>query len=197
LGRYYDPTTGQFLNVDPLVDETGQPYAYTGDDPVNGTDPLGLASKCGCEKLAQSIESQTNLVKKRYYQMVEDKRGEFGENPPTSGTTASGHLNAYAQAQQGLQNLLDDWSGNGCGDGGTPAPVNAYDWAYQPAPRSLPTTALGPGAGGSAYSGNGPPSTEGFFQGAGSLHITPTEVGGGLLGLVLIGAIVILAPVGA
>jgi RHS repeat-associated protein len=40
--RYYDPATGQFLTVDPLVDETGQPYAYTGDDPVNGTDPLGL-----------------------------------------------------------------------------------------------------------------------------------------------------------
>jgi RHS repeat-associated protein len=41
IGRYYDPGTGQFLNVDPLVDETGQPYAYTGDDPVNGTDPSG------------------------------------------------------------------------------------------------------------------------------------------------------------
>jgi Bacterial EndoU nuclease len=26
------------------VDETGQPYAYTGDDPVNGTDPLGLCN---------------------------------------------------------------------------------------------------------------------------------------------------------
>ena len=25
-----------------MVDENGQPYAYTGDDPVNGTDPLGL-----------------------------------------------------------------------------------------------------------------------------------------------------------
>lgn len=41
-GRYYDPATGQFLNVDPLVDETGQAYAYTGDDPVNATDPLGF-----------------------------------------------------------------------------------------------------------------------------------------------------------
>ena len=39
LGAYYDPATGQFLSVDPLVDETGQPYAYTGDDPVNGVDP--------------------------------------------------------------------------------------------------------------------------------------------------------------
>ena len=42
VGRYYDPGTGQFLSVDPDVAETGQPYAYTGDDPVNGTDPLGL-----------------------------------------------------------------------------------------------------------------------------------------------------------
>jgi hypothetical protein len=32
------------VNVDPLVDETGQPYPYTGDDPVNGVDPSGLIS---------------------------------------------------------------------------------------------------------------------------------------------------------
>jgi hypothetical protein len=30
------------LSVDPDVAQTGQPYAYTGDDPVNGADPLGL-----------------------------------------------------------------------------------------------------------------------------------------------------------
>ena len=45
VGRYYDPTTGQFITVDPLVDETGAPYSYTGDDPVDATDPLGLC--CG------------------------------------------------------------------------------------------------------------------------------------------------------
>jgi hypothetical protein len=28
--------------VDPDVAETGQPYAYTGDNPLNSTDPLGL-----------------------------------------------------------------------------------------------------------------------------------------------------------
>jgi RHS repeat-associated protein len=44
IGRYYDPTTGQFLSIDPDVAETGQPYAYTGDDPVNGVDPLGLCT---------------------------------------------------------------------------------------------------------------------------------------------------------
>jgi uncharacterized protein RhaS with RHS repeats len=41
IGRYYDPSTGQFITVDPLVDQTGQPYAYAGGDPVNDSDPDG------------------------------------------------------------------------------------------------------------------------------------------------------------
>ncbi|MCU1493585.1 MAG: hypothetical protein JWO62_1349, partial [Acidimicrobiaceae bacterium] len=43
VNRYYDPGTGQFLSVDPLVDQTGLPYGYTGGNPVNGVDPLGLS----------------------------------------------------------------------------------------------------------------------------------------------------------
>ena len=43
VNRYYDPSTGQFLSVDPLVGITDQPYQYVGGDPVNLTDPTGLA----------------------------------------------------------------------------------------------------------------------------------------------------------
>ena len=43
IHRYYDPTTGQFLQVDPLVAQTDQPFSYANDDPVNGSDPSGLA----------------------------------------------------------------------------------------------------------------------------------------------------------
>ena len=43
VNRYYDSSTGQFLSVDPLVDLTDQPYQYVGGDPINGSDPLGLA----------------------------------------------------------------------------------------------------------------------------------------------------------
>jgi RHS repeat-associated protein len=39
--RYYDPTTEQFLSVDPDVASTGEPYAFTAGDPVNATDPSG------------------------------------------------------------------------------------------------------------------------------------------------------------
>ncbi len=47
--RYYDPTTGQFINRDPLVTLTEEPYTYAGDNPVNYTDPTGLASVFGIE----------------------------------------------------------------------------------------------------------------------------------------------------
>lgn len=40
--RYYDPATAQFLTRDPLEDETGQPYSYAGDDPIDYEDPSGL-----------------------------------------------------------------------------------------------------------------------------------------------------------
>jgi hypothetical protein len=47
VGGYYDPSTDQFLSVDPEVASTGQPYAFTRDDPLNQTDPLGLSGSAG------------------------------------------------------------------------------------------------------------------------------------------------------
>ncbi|WP_308200003.1 RHS repeat-associated core domain-containing protein [Actinotalea sp. C106] len=40
--RYYDPTTANFLTLDPLLDLTKDPYAYTRGNPLQYTDPLGL-----------------------------------------------------------------------------------------------------------------------------------------------------------
>jgi hypothetical protein len=60
------------LSVDPLVAETGQPYAFTGDDPLNATDPLGLfcifghvSSKknSGCRGSAE-VKKAVKVVKK-------------------------------------------------------------------------------------------------------------------------------------
>jgi RHS repeat-associated protein len=43
--RVYDPTTAQFLTVDPAVGVTRAPYNYAGDNPVNHRDPTGLSAE--------------------------------------------------------------------------------------------------------------------------------------------------------
>jgi RHS repeat-associated protein len=43
--RVYDPSTAQFLSVDPAVALTREPYAYGGDNPVNRHDPDGLSAE--------------------------------------------------------------------------------------------------------------------------------------------------------
>ena len=40
--RYYDPTTAQFISIDPLVGITKSGYGYSGNDPINNSDPSGL-----------------------------------------------------------------------------------------------------------------------------------------------------------
>jgi RHS repeat-associated protein len=47
--RYYDPSSGRFLTVDPVDGDPSDPqsynsYAYAGNDPVNRNDPTGLQS---------------------------------------------------------------------------------------------------------------------------------------------------------
>ena len=41
VGRYYDPQTGQFISVDPMVQQTREPYSYGTDDPIARIDPIG------------------------------------------------------------------------------------------------------------------------------------------------------------
>jgi hypothetical protein len=73
VDRYYDPSTDQFLSVDPDVAETGQPYAFTGDDPLNETDPLGLSgnpvdvvcSGGGRVPRGESRNAYCNILRKR------------------------------------------------------------------------------------------------------------------------------------
>ena len=39
--KMYHPPTNQFLPLDPVVDQTQQPYSYAADDPANEDDPTG------------------------------------------------------------------------------------------------------------------------------------------------------------
>jgi RHS repeat-associated protein len=45
--RYYDPATGQFVTVDPIVASTLSAYAYLDGDPLNAIDPTGLCAWWG------------------------------------------------------------------------------------------------------------------------------------------------------
>lgn len=50
--RYYDPDLGRFISEDPSGLSGGiNLYAYVGNNPVNGTDPLGLGPGCGQDDL--------------------------------------------------------------------------------------------------------------------------------------------------
>ncbi|MGB0112688.1 MAG: RHS repeat-associated core domain-containing protein [Ilumatobacteraceae bacterium] len=48
--RHYNPTTGVFVSVDPLVTKTGQPYIYGAANPIAFSDPSGLCIEPGSLK---------------------------------------------------------------------------------------------------------------------------------------------------
>jgi RHS repeat-associated protein len=82
IDRYYDPSTDQFLSIDPDVAETGQPYAFTGDDPLNATDPLGLCwSPIGCGTLKRATHDVRKVAHKAVH-VADDVR---------HGAAATGH----------------------------------------------------------------------------------------------------------
>src|SRR5690606_16115817 len=45
--RYYDPRISIFVSVDPLAEETMEPYLYTGNNPIMFTDPTGMSKEGG------------------------------------------------------------------------------------------------------------------------------------------------------
>jgi hypothetical protein len=58
VNRYYDPTTDQFLSIDPDVATTDQPYVFTNDDPLNASDPLGL---WGWNPISDVVEAREDV----------------------------------------------------------------------------------------------------------------------------------------
>lgn len=85
VDRYYDPSTDQFLSVDPDVAETGQPYAFTKDDPLNSTDPLGLYGLCNSQDMFYCFGPADGFIPDGAGVLVVDPRIAYPDSV-TSGT---------------------------------------------------------------------------------------------------------------
>jgi hypothetical protein len=66
INRYYDPTTNQFLSIDPGVALTDQPYVFSNDDPLNSEDALGQLPTTG----QGETDSQTAAIGNRATQYL-------------------------------------------------------------------------------------------------------------------------------
>ena len=72
VNRYYDPATAQWMSVDPAVATTGQPYVFTGADPINLRDPLGLSGGVLSPKRVKACEKHPNARGCAAWKMVRD-----------------------------------------------------------------------------------------------------------------------------
>jgi RHS repeat-associated protein len=57
INRYYDPTTGQFISVDPDLVQSSEPYSYGRDNPVSASDPTGMLPSSGGNMNNSQIET--------------------------------------------------------------------------------------------------------------------------------------------
>lgn len=93
--RYYDPSTGQFLSLDPLSARTRQPYAYVSNNPLNERDPSGLdcswSSPWDCAaSAAGSVGSALNTASSAVASAVSEASQWVQENQSTVATVGAG-----------------------------------------------------------------------------------------------------------
>ncbi len=110
--RYYDPTTAQFMTVDPEVEKTNSSYGYAEDDPLTIGDPTGLIpwspkvkaaiAKCRSWKAWHSKKSpfygNESIYRACQYLFTVPKE-VYGTGPgegPGGSTLSKGELTGYA-----------------------------------------------------------------------------------------------------
>jgi RHS repeat-associated protein len=101
--RTYDTETSRFLREDPIQFAGGDSnfYAYARDNPINLTDPTGLApNKQFCQRLLEKIENVQNSIDKRI--------GELDEDPLGLPETCSGDDTAPSLSRQGHRRLINE-----------------------------------------------------------------------------------------
>lgn len=113
--RFYDPMTGQFMTVDPLVSLTAAPYSYAGDDPTNLTDPTGEVTLNDCYSAGGSALHIAGSLSLCF---------NFGKNGYSVTTTEGGGLSSSA----GIGGDIDNSYGL---SGGYPMSECSCKWGAQ------------------------------------------------------------------
>jgi RHS repeat-associated protein len=139
--RYYDATTGRFLQKDPVGLKAGpNGYWYANANPVFFVDPFGLMSRAQCDELRARIFRKVgdlidDLIR---YDPVADGIGGH----PTSGgkkTSPGGHHNEIQERQWGIGKALAKYAKEctkRCNDGPPPPPLP--EWVEEVATRPIP-----------------------------------------------------------
>jgi len=78
--RHYDPTTGVFVSVDPLVTKTMEPYIYGAANPVTYSDPSGLCA--GAQVFDKCILPQGKVVDQGTSRFRTPAEVDFTRIPP-------------------------------------------------------------------------------------------------------------------
>jgi len=125
--RWLDPSQGRFLSEDPIgFSDSINLYSYVDDDPINYTDPYGLAknwSDAQCKKLLNDIISRTNRIMRRW---ARSKAAGFvdrgGKKHKYGITKPGGHNNTFKQERTKLIEELVDYIDNCLDDCDPPPP---------------------------------------------------------------------------
>ena len=139
--RYYDSTTGRFLQKDPVGLKAGpNGYWYANANPVFFVDPFGLMSRAQCDELRARIFRKVgdlidDLIR---YDPVADG---IGGHPTRGGkkTSPGGHHNEIQQRQRGIGKDLAKYAKEctkRCNDGPPRPPLP--EWVEEVATRPIP-----------------------------------------------------------
>src|SRR5690554_1745261 len=70
--RYYDPRISIFVSLDPLVEQTFEPYSYVGNNPIMFTDPTGMSAEGIIINYSNGQSQEYNYEENRDYDAIKD-----------------------------------------------------------------------------------------------------------------------------